>query len=53
MNGRSAPGVQANYANALQELTNHYPGPRPQLSTSCSQNGRGFRQLKAVIEFDG
>src|SRR6267142_5725966 len=28
-------------------------GPRPQLSTSCSQNGRSFQQLKAVIEFDG
>jgi putative ABC transport system substrate-binding protein len=25
----------------------------PQLSTSCSQNGRSLQQLKAVIEFDG
>jgi len=26
MNGRKRTRVQANYANALQELTNHYPG---------------------------
>src|SRR6201999_393139 len=30
-----------------------FSGPRPRLSTSCSQNGRSFQQLKAVIEFDG
>src|SRR5260370_2447965 len=28
-------------------------GPRPQLSTTCSQNGRSLQQLKAATEFDG
>src|ERR1700720_3405301 len=28
-------------------------GPRPQLSTTCSQNGRSLQQLKAATEFAG
>src|SRR5260370_34296269 len=28
-------------------------GPRPQLSTTSSQNGRSLQQLKAATEFDG
>ena len=46
MSQRDVSHLAANYSNALQELTNHYPG-------RCSQNGRSLRQLKAAIEFDG
>ena len=38
--------------DALQESTGHYPGRDRGFPVRCSQNGRSFRQWKAVIELD-
>src|ERR1700754_5204752 len=51
--GRHLPAVQANYGNAPQELTNHYPGRDRSFPRVVRKMAVVFSNCKVVIEFDG